>query len=173
MKCSIIIPVGPGHEDLFRECIASVINAINYSTGPFSRISYQCVDDTKAINGRSASRNLGVSKAMADGVDWLFFLDADDLMLSNVFTKVTQAVLNFDAIWGTIMALNTGDSQPTLRANQEIPIRSIDDVLATDPFYSLQMGHFVKTDVAVATPFRTDLNTGEDFDYYLRVWGQL
>jgi glycosyl transferase/beta-hydroxylase protein BlmF len=32
------------------------------------------------------------------------------------------------------------------------------------------MGHFVKTSVAIETLFDETRNTGEDFDYYLRVW---
>jgi FkbM family methyltransferase len=32
------------------------------------------------------------------------------------------------------------------------------------------MGHFVRTAVAAQHPFNVDLNTGEDFDYYLRLW---
>ena len=35
---------------------------------------------------------------------------------------------------------------------------------------TLQMGHFVKTSVAVSVLFDESLDIGEDFDYYLRVW---
>ncbi|MFZ5908198.1 MAG: FkbM family methyltransferase, partial [Nitrospirota bacterium] len=44
------------------------------------------------------------------------------------------------------------------------------DVLSSDPFVSLQMGHFVRTGAALATLFDESLDTGEDFDYYLRIW---
>jgi hypothetical protein len=32
------------------------------------------------------------------------------------------------------------------------------------------MGHFVKREVAIKLPFNEEMNTGEDWDYYLRLW---
>ena len=32
------------------------------------------------------------------------------------------------------------------------------------------MGHFVKTEVALANPFDEQMNAGEDFKYHLQVW---
>jgi len=32
------------------------------------------------------------------------------------------------------------------------------------------MGHFIKTSIAALYPFDENKNTGEDYDYYLRVW---
>ena len=40
----------------------------------------------------------------------------------------------------------------------------------TRPNLTIQMGHFVRAEVAKALPFDEDMNTGEDWDYYLRLW---
>jgi FkbM family methyltransferase len=37
---------------------------------------------------------------------------------------------------------------------------------------TLQMGHFVRTTAAIETPFNVELDCGEDFDYYLRMWSR-
>jgi len=170
MKCSIITPIGPGHEQLFLQCENSVKNAIVQSMGPFTEITHRPIDDTQGLKGRSASRNYKVAEAVADGTDWIFFLDADDLILPDAFQKITDAVKEYDAIWGAICELKIGTEYLQIREKQGVPIGSVEDVLLMDPFFSLQMGHFVKGEVAVANPFNVELNTGEDFDYYLRIW---
>ena len=170
MKCSIITPIGPGHERLFLQCQNSVKNAIVQSMGPFTEITHRPIDDTQGLKGRSASRNYKVAEAVEDGTDWIFFLDADDLILPDAFQKVTDAVNQYDAIWGAICESKIGTDYLHIREEQDVPIWSVEDVLLMDPFFSLQMGHFVKGEVALANPFNVELNTGEDFDYYLRIW---
>ena len=39
-----------------------------------------------------------------------------------------------------------------------------------DPYITIQMGHFIRTSIAVKNKFNEAMNTGEDFDYYLRIW---
>ncbi len=120
--------------------------------------------------GRSAARNSEVARAIAADADWIFFLDADDLLLEDAFETVGSAVREYDAIWGTICEQKKGCSTWQIRDKQDVPVRSVLDILRMDPFYSLQMGHFVKGQIAEQTPFNVQLNTGEDFDYYLRIW---
>ncbi len=170
MKCSIITPIGPGHELLFLQCQNSVKKAVAHSIGPFTEIIHRPIDDTQGLKGRSVSRNSGVAEAVEHGADWIFFLDADDLILFDAFEKVVDAVMQYDAIWGVICELNKGADYPQIRDEQNVSIRNVEDVLLMDPFFSLQMGHFVKAEVALANPFNVQLNTGEDFDYYLRIW---
>ena len=43
--------------------------------------------------GRSASRNFGVKKAFESGYDWLFFLDADDIMFEDAFDAFTGLLI--------------------------------------------------------------------------------
>jgi glycosyltransferase involved in cell wall biosynthesis len=168
----VITPVGPGHEKLFADCAASVSRAVAHSKGPFSAIGHLPVDDTAARLGRSAGRNQGVRAAAAAGSDWIFFLDADDLLLPPAFTRAGEAIGRSEAVWGAICELVPGTDAPRLRALQERPIVNVLDLLQSDPFFALQIGHFVRTPIAIATPFADDMNAGEDYDYYLRVWAR-
>jgi len=171
MICAVITPIGPGHAGLYAEARASVRAAAEQGRGPFSEILELPVDDTQAKLGRSRARNLAVSQARERGADWLFFLDADDLLMPDAFTRVLEAVQTHEAIWGAICEQQAGSSEGwKLRAKQDLPLGNVFDVLNADPYYTLQMGHFVRTAVAAATPFDETLDTGEDFDYYLRVW---
>ena len=170
MNCAVITPIGPGHENLFKECQASVAAAAKTNSGPFGQILHLSVDDTKVQLGRSAARNHGVARAVSDGADWIFFLDADDLMHPKAFDAVAENIHAYDAVWGAICEMPKGSQQICIRQGQDIPIRNVIDVLKVDPFLSLQMGHFVKSKIALDNPFNVEMNTGEDFDYYLRIW---
>jgi FkbM family methyltransferase len=172
MKCAVITPIGPGHERLFHECNQSVHAAIKYSKGPFDEISAIVIDDTSGSMGRSAARNEGVRRANSAHVQWLFFLDADDLLFTNAFDLVKQYVNEFDAVWGAIVELLPNYNRPTLRVPQIVTIQNIKEILLFDPYFTLQMGHFVRAEVALNNPFNEEMNTGEDFDYYLRVWSK-
>jgi len=147
-EVQVITPVGPGHEELAVEAIASAMN-LGFDVLP--------IDDTEGKLGRSKARNIGVQLAKAE---WLFFLDADDLMHEDALKakKFTKC----DGIWGLI---NDGK----VRVPQ---VRSVDfDTLVRhEPTQTLQMGHFIRRDVALDYPFDESLDCGEDFDYYLRVW---
>ena len=76
----------------------------------------------------------------------------------------------YDAIWGSIVEIISGSNQSTLRIPQILTIQNIKEILLFDPYITIQMGHFVRTEVAGKHPFNETMNTGEDFDYYLRVW---
>lgn len=170
MKCAVIIPIGPGHEKLYEECRESIETAIKHSTGPFDDISIVPVDDTTGSMGRSAARNRGISLAASGRYDWIFFLDSDDIMHPSAFELVRNYIHNYDAIWGTIIEARPGSPDVTLRNPQVFMIDSFRDLLLFDPYHTLQMGHFVRTSAAMSNRFNEDMNTGEDFDYYLRVW---
>ena len=172
MKCTVITPIGPGHQELAAECQQSVADALRQSKGPFEVVDHRFVDDTHGYLGRSAARNQGVAEAVGEKVEWLFFLDADDLMLPDAFAAVQDYILKYDAVFGQICDQKKDDAQPSLRDKQDLPIRSVVDVLKIDPFFSLQMGHFVRAAVAQAIPFNVTRNAGEDFEYYLKLWSQ-
>ena len=169
MKCVVITPVGPGHEKMAQECRRSVAAAIAHGRGIFSEIDHRLVDDTRGELGRSAARNGAVIEAAAAGVDWIFFLDADDLMVLEAFMVAAEALLENDAVWGAICE-QLPDGQPRLREHQDVPLTDVMQLMRMNPFHSLQMGHFVKAGVAARFPFDPSLNAGEDFDYYLKVW---
>jgi FkbM family methyltransferase len=170
MKCAVITPIGPGHEELFHECNQSVQAAIQHSRGPFLEISTIVVDDTSGEKGRSAARNEAVRRAKSANIEWLFFLDADDLLFENAFDLIKQYANEYDAIWGNIAESVSGSNQIALRIPQIVTIQNIKELILFDPYLTLQMGHFVRTEVASENPFNESMNTGEDFDYYLRVW---
>lgn len=170
MQCGVIIPIGPGHQTLVQECVQSVQRAFQGSPGPFDDVLLLTVDDTEGRHGRSRARNEGVRRAKEAGAEWVFFLDADDLLLPDAFRSVTPFAAHYDAVWGAILENQHGSDEIVKRAPQVDHIYSLRQLLDNDPVATLQMGHFVKTDVVLRYPFDESLDTGEDFDYYLRVW---
>lgn len=170
MKCAVIIPVGPGHDELSREAGASVERAFRENPGPFSEVATFRLNDTKGERGRSACRNLGVERAATDGFEWVFFLDADDVMAPGCFAAVKDHVADRDAIFGLI-AETAGDVEAaTLRPDQVRATDSFGDILRNDPTLTLQMGHFVRTEIVRGIRFDEAMDCGEDFKYYLDLW---
>ncbi|WP_369337306.1 FkbM family methyltransferase [Comamonas guangdongensis] len=167
----MVIPVGPGHEDLAERARLSVHRAMASGMGRFSAVDVLCQDDT-AGQGRSRARNLAVGQAVAQGADWLFFLDADDLMDEKAFATVSGYLDGYDAIWGAIHECGPDGGSPICRANQVMPIHSLEDILKNDPFLTLQMGHFVRAQLALENPFDEKMDCGEDFKYYLALWSR-
>ena len=170
MKCAVITPVGPNHSQLFEQCKASVQEAISVSKGPFSKIEHLPFNDKNGTSGRSFARNSTVVDAQAKGFEWIYFLDADDLILSDAFDTIKDVVNKYDGIWGAIYELKKNTDYPRLRKKQNISVETVKDIFEVGRFHSLQMGHFVKTKVAAKNPFDIQMDAGEDFDYYFRVW---
>ena len=172
IRCAVITPVGPGHLETFKNfCAPSVELARMSSTGPFEAIAHIPVYDLDGKFGRSESRNKGVQLADRGGYEWLFFLDADDLMFEEAFDAFSDYVDAYDAVWGQIVETQFDNMNSVkIRSGQVAEINSFKDLLKIDPFYSLQMGHFVKTELAIQHPFDVGMNTGEDFNYYLKLW---
>ena len=172
MKCAVIIPVGPGHEFLYEDALDSACDAFASDRGPFLDLALLHIDDTRGERGRSAARNEGVAEAGRRGIEWIFFLDSDDVMLPQAFAAAAAYVEEYDAIWGQICCGDLHSDRFDLRPGQAAGIEGLEALLSHDPLLSLQMGHFVRTPAAAATPFDTRLDTGEDFDYYLRLWSR-
>jgi hypothetical protein len=165
MKCSVVIPVGPGHEDIYKRACDSV--ALATKVTPDVEVKLVLIDDLKGEKGRSRARNMGVQQARDNGSNWIFFLDADDLMDSQAFKYLEDYRSGYDAIFGNIWEMQNSCA---LWRYQITEMDHDFDLLSVDPFVSLQMGHFVCTDAAIETPFNEDMNTAEDFDYYIRLW---
>lgn len=171
MRCCVVIPVGPGHEKLALRAKASVQQAVGHGMGAFDVVEVLCQDDSGGL-GRSRARNLAVGQAGRMAADWIFFLDADDLMHPHAFEAVAGFLPGHDAVWGEIHE-SSPDGQHTLRRPDQIaPISDIEQILKNDPFLTLQMGHFVRTAVAMENPFDEEMDCGEDFKYYLQIWGR-
>lgn len=174
MKLAVITPVGPGHEKTYNElCCPSIQRAVEHSTGPFSEVIPLPVWDLRGELGRSRARNLAIAEAAAKAYDWIFFLDADDLLNFHAFEEVAPLLSEYDAIWGQICETtveNFGTAH--LRAGQKTEIRDFEDLLQTDPFHALQMGHFVRTPIAMALGFDESMDAGEDYKYYYSLWSE-
>lgn len=169
-SCAVITPVGPGHAELFRECQSSVETAWRTGQGSFQSLEIIRVDDTRGELGRSAARNQAVQQAAAKGIEWLFFLDADDFLAPEAFVAASPHLAQLDALFGLITETQTTVVEKRLRFPQILGLDRWEELLLFEPYETLQMGHFVRTSVAAELPFDERLNTGEDFDYYLRLW---
>lgn len=169
-RCAVITPVGPGHEAFYENCLASMEKSFTQHKGRFSEIIPIKIDDTEGKLGRSKARNIGVKKAAEQGIEWIFFIDADDEMPPLACDHVSPYLDNYDGIWGAIWPIEHGEHVAHERPGQLPFLYSIDDVLSCDPFVTLGIGHFVRTSVAISTPFNESLDAGEDFDYYMRLW---
>ncbi|MEZ5950873.1 MAG: tetratricopeptide repeat protein [Planctomycetaceae bacterium] len=169
-RCAVITPVGPGHLELYRQAESSIRAACVRGAGPFREVIPFRLEDLEGVAGRSRARNFGVQQAARQGIEWVFFLDADDVMVPEALLNVEPYLEHYDAIWGQIYSFQDGNNQAERRDGQLQQTDRFEDILANDPFLTLQMGHFVRTEVALAHPFNELMDAGEDFDYYLRVW---
>jgi FkbM family methyltransferase len=170
MKLGIIIPIGPGHQKCYEDCKQSINAAWGFSRGLFTELLIIEMPDPDGEHGRSSRRNDGIKLAKENACNWIFFLDADDLMAPSAFEEVMPYLEKYDAIFGNICEMPFGDpSQVKLRENQLVCTENYQDLLRVDPFLTLQMGHFVKTDIAQEIGFDTTMNIGEDFKYYLNL----
>lgn len=173
MKCAIITPIGPGHAELFQtSCLPSIERATAFGAGPFDEVVLFPMDDTEGRHGRSNRRNAAIAEAQKAGVEWLFFLDADDEITPNAFVtfgKILEENPGIDAAFGLIC--NRGaKGKPAIREDQIENLDSYDDLLGQDPFFSLIICHFVRTEIAASLGFDEQMDAGEDFDYYFRLW---
>lgn len=169
LRCCVVTPIGPGHAQRYAECRASVLAAYRHDPGPFTDLVFAAMDDSEGQHGRSRRRNDGIREAARRGADWIFFLDADDLMAESAFTVLGRYHEQYDAVWGAILETAPG-RESGLRPRQVMPITSLLTVLDNDPMLTLQMGHFVRTTIAADIRFDTRLDAGEDFRYYLQLW---
>ena len=136
MKLGIITPVGPGHEKIIDRCNLSISEAQTYGLGPFRSIERIIIDDTEGQLGRSAARNLAIFQALELQCDWIYFIDADDVMVDTAFVSVGKYLSRFDAIWGQIFETPSDDlSLASKRPNQLAPITKLFDILINLKFY--------------------------------------
>ncbi|MCR8550572.1 FkbM family methyltransferase [Salipiger sp. P9] len=173
MICAIITPIGPGHEALFQQvCAPSVAQAEAWNKGPFAEIRHYAMDDTQGRHGRSARRNEALQRALAEGVDWVFFLDADDLLTPNAFEAFGRVIAeepDLEAVWGLICTLDAG-GEPQLREGQPERIDTRAAFLAVQPYNAVQIGGFFRTELAARIGFDAAMDTGEDYKFYCQLW---
>lgn len=156
MKIVVVIPVGPGHEELSKNALRSVMEAWAYDRGVFTVLKVARVLDLDGHFGRSVSRNKGLDENQAD---WYFLLDADDRMWRGAFLLVD---LTASATFGAVCL------DGKIPKSNRWPVTR-EDILQHGAEGTLSMGCFVRGDVVVR--FDEQLNVGEDFDFYLRLPG--
>ncbi|MCA0922605.1 FkbM family methyltransferase [Pseudooceanicola nanhaiensis] len=173
MRCAIITPVGPGHMDLLEQsCTPSIRRAMAYDMGPFSEVRHLVMDDTLGQHGRSNRRNDALAEAVAEGIDWVYFLDADDVLTPNAFEafgRIIAAEPGLDAVWGLICEFDEA-GQPQLREGQPERLDTRAEFLAVPPYLSIQIGAFIRADAAAQIGFDATMDTGEDFKFYYALW---
>ncbi len=190
MECTVIIPIGPGHEALAEKALQSVILASQAGMGRFENIHVVMGDDTKGQRGRSATRNAlitGDPGAFTFSTapqtetpdttrsEWLFFLDADDLMCSpavygeSAFEVVAPYLENYDCVWGTIHEVHS-DHQ-ILKRKQVDYMTKYEAYVKTPAMLSCQIGHFARR--ATFPGFDEDVDVCEDVRLYLQEWKHL
>lgn len=166
MRCEVIVPCGPGHEQLVSRAMESV-RVATLNKGLFTTVGVRVIDDQDGEFGRSAARNKGAREASGD---YLFFLDADDVLHPDAFRYAARYLETgnpIDALWGSICELRDGAAVWRYQVSE---LNDYRELIAFDPYLTLQMGHFVKREVALENPFNEEMNCGEDWDYYLRLW---
>ena len=170
VRLGIITPIGPNHRHSFESADQSIDDAWMHDKGPFTSILKIALPDEDGNIGRSARRNYGIEIAIKNQCEWIFFLDADDLMYPEAFKNFQKYSNTYDAVWGNICEMPYGDfSSLKIRESQLRETEIFSDLLSVDPFLTLQMGHFIKTHVAASVKFDETMNIGEDFNFYLRV----
>lgn len=128
--------------------------------GKFQHIDLCIINDKEGKLGRSNARNVALEKE----ADWVFFLDADDLMHPLAFETMSD-YMDYDAVWGNIYEYSNG----VCVWRYQVPeIRTYRELISFDPYTTLQMGHFIRKDKLV--PFNNEMDCGEDWDYYIRIW---
>ena len=171
MKLAVITPIGPGHEQAYETCKKSIEAAWKHHRGPFDTIEILSLWDLNGEFGRSQRRNEGIREAKRLNCEWIFFIDADDVMTEFAIEDAAPNFEKYDAFWGMICEAPHNDNQKMmLRPNQLGPTELLSDLLKTDPYLSIQMGHFVKTNCAEKVGFDESMDSGEDFKYYLATW---
>ena len=198
-SCAVIIPIGPGHEQLSQLALQSVMFA-SIDPGDFKDIYVITGDDTRGMIGRSSARNqmvlgrregdkvlpeqwMGVFTQAEDAsgafdTEWLFFLDADDLMCSekthgeSAFKVASPYLDDYDCIWGAIHELHQNGQ--IYKRNQVERIKTYEAYVKKPAPLTCQMGHFVRRRAFLEIgAFNEELDVCEDVDLYLREWKQL
>ena len=156
LSCSVVIPVGPGHEAYSDNAARSVLRAWEYNRGPFTGFWVDRVWDRDGTLGPSRARNQGMDQRPAD---WHFLLDADDAMMPEAFTLVD---LEAPATFGAVMLDGQVSRDNVWPVDREV-------VRERGALGTLSMGCFVRGDLGLR--FREDLRMAEDFDFYCRLPG--
>lgn len=148
MRLTVITPVGPGHEYIVGRAVASVCEA-SKRPGRFKEIVHKVIPDTRGQWGRGKARNY----AMENG--WMFFLDADDVMMPDAMELCD---FSYPATFGAV-CLDGRVSEKNVYPCDRQSVRQ------HGAQGTLSMGFFYQGPLR----FNEEMIAGEDFDFYMRL----
>lgn len=172
MKCAVITTVAPGDELFALDSEDSVAEARAGARSPFAEVVHFKIAEHAGEPSPGEARNRGVEMAAQAGAEWVFFLDARDVLCKDAFSNVANMLAGYDAIWGCIYDLADDERSGRPRPGQLVRISGIEQVLANDPLATLGGGYFVRTRLALATPCEPRLGYASIFDNCLRLWSK-
>lgn len=171
MKCGIITSVGPLDERAHQISAASIANAIASSMGPFTSVLTIPVRNLERERSWSDVFNRGVEQAVDSDCEWIFYLDAGDLLFVDAFKSITDLTSGHDAIWGLICeAPDASLQQAKLHDHQTGQFTSIHDVLNSDPGAALASGFFMRTRLAIENKTKETSGPANEFLFFLNCW---
>ena len=167
---AVITRVGSGEDTGFAETASSVQIAADHDRGRFADVSHLRIDDPRDVLGAARARNLGLAQAADVGADWVFFLDAGQMMMPDGFGLVAPALDAYDAIWGSSCLLDA-DTGNTSLIRKTIPGFESFPILLNQLNESwIGMPHFVKRDRAQSVSFSEDKDIPSELAYVLGLW---
>lgn len=169
MYCAVIIPIAPGCEARAAEAAYSVEFAFQTHPGLFSDVFIIRIDNNDKLEPSKLIGH-GAHLAYQQDIEWLCFLDGNDILYPYAFQNICDSVENHDAIFGLIseqLPDNRGirEQQPQIRK-----MGCIEDLIFNDPALTLSNSYFVRTQVAVAVG--AIAQTDGEFGYRLRLWSR-
>lgn len=151
LRVSVVIPVGPGHQDFVPEVIRSVSAAW---TPPGLEVETILVPDEQGEMGRSAARNFGVTQSSGE---WILFIDADDLLQAEafgLFAREIEANPRVEGVWGALRRVVSIWDPVRLRVTgrrimepDDMKTRETDRARIMGLSCWLNVGHFIHRDL--------------------------
>ena len=173
MHIGVLIPVGPGHEKLAIDARKSVLDA-DWPDG--WKIDTYVLEDHKGEVGRGRARNVLTYTAQQEGCDWVFYLDADDLVFPGAFRGFEVAVHvnpDLEAVWGEIWSERAWSAHGEIQMldvrryrSCRSPLSTFEELLAGGPHGNLCMGCFIRPSLwEKVGGFYEDWDVGEDHEF--------
>lgn len=165
MKIAFLTPVGPGHQGLAQRAGAS----IDAHKGDIDAAWLWMLDQG---SGRSATRNalLDAVETACPGADYLMWLDADDELHPDFGATVEEVLRgpngdrSIDALWGSIYT-NKEEERPGQYFDLDAHL-----IAHANPTRTLNIGYLIRPQAQLRYRWNEEMDCGEDFDMYLRLW---
>lgn len=189
INISFVIPVYNKSIKQVKDCVVSIQkirNGINYeiiiiddgSKADLSKI-YKNFSRKSKIQ-YYYQENKGVSSARNEGIDrakgkYIYFVDADDVLISSNFKLIKNNVTQFDLIIYDVRKLNTSLNKReniNLDIKENTPsVNSLKRNLLKDGILNWSVGKLYKRSFLIEHNIKFDINkkVGEDFDFVVKI----